>query len=44
MRLKDVLKGELVSSSKGKTYRKRATEIWDQIEQIVIKTMFAVQP
>ena len=29
LRLKDVLKGELVSTSKGKTYRKRATEIWE---------------
>ena len=29
LRLKDVLKGELVSTSKGKVYRKRADDIWE---------------
>jgi len=33
LRLKDVLKGELVStSSNGKTYRKKADLIWHEIE------------
>jgi len=33
LRLKDVLKGELVSvSSKGKTYRKNSDAIWEEIE------------
>ena len=46
LRLKDVLKGELVSKSakNGKTYRKKADQIWHEIEQIVIKTIFVVQP
>lgn len=43
--LKDVLKGELTStSSNGKTYRKHAKQIWAEIEQIVVKTIFVVQP
>ena len=32
LRLKDVLKGELTSVSKGKTYRQRAGDIWEQME------------
>lgn len=43
--LKDVLKGELTStSSNGKTYRKHSKQIWSEIEQIVVKTIFVVQP
>ena len=44
LRLNDVLKGELVSTSNGKTYRKRSEAIWSEMEQIVIKTLFSVQP
>jgi hypothetical protein len=45
LRLKDVLRGELVSTSQtGKTYRKTAKQIWHEIEQIVVKTVFVVQP
>lgn len=32
LRLKDVLRGEMVSSYNGKTYRRRAEDIWQQIE------------
>ena len=32
LRLKDVLRGELVSESNGKIFRKRADRIWDEIE------------
>ena len=44
LKLKDVLKGEMISQSDGKTYRKNAKQIWHEIEQIVIKTVFVVQP
>lgn len=45
LRLRDVLKGELVStSSNGRTYRKKADQIWHEIEEIVVKTMMVVQP
>ena len=45
LRLRDVLKGELVStSSNGRTYRKKADTIWHEIEEIVVKTMMVVQP
>jgi len=45
LRLKDVLKGELVSTTrKGQTFRKHAKQIWTEIEQIVVKTVFVVQP
>ena len=32
LRLKDVLKGELESESKGKKIKKKAEKIWEQIE------------
>ena len=32
LRLKDVLRGEMVSESNGKIYRKRADKIWNEIE------------
>jgi hypothetical protein len=32
LRLKDVLKGELESESKGKIIKKKAEKIWEQIE------------
>lgn len=32
LRLKNILQGELVSTSKGKTYRKHANQIWHEIE------------
>ena len=44
LRLKDVLKGELCSEVKGKIFRKRSEKIWAEIEQIVVKTLFVVQP
>ena len=45
LRLQDVLKGDMEStSSNGKTYRKKASQIWHEIEQIVVKTVFVVQP
>ena len=44
LRLKDVLKCQLVSEWNGKVFRKNASQIWDEIEQIVIKTMYVVQP
>ena len=44
LRLKDVLRGEMTSTYNGKTYRKRSEEIWTQIEQIITKTLFSIQP
>ena len=44
LRLNDVLRGEMVSSSNGKTYRRAADTIWSEMEQIVVKTLFSVQP
>ena len=44
LRLLDVLKGTLKSTSKGKAYSKKASDIIAEIEQIIIKTMFTVQP
>ena len=44
LRLSDVLKGELTSECKGKTYRRSARDLNHEIEQIVIKTIFTVQP
>ncbi len=46
LRVKDVLKGELVNVSifNGKTYRKHADTIWDEIAAIINKTIFIVQP
>ena len=44
LRLKDVLRGEMTSTYNGKTYRKRAEDIWQQIEQIITKTMYSIQP
>jgi len=45
LRLKDVLKGEMViKSSNGKTYKKNADVIWSEIEEIIIKTLFVIQP
>lgn len=45
LRLRDVLQGELVSSSgNGRTYRKKAEQIWHEIEEIVVKTLMVVQP
>lgn len=45
LRLKEVLKGELVSTStNGRTYRRHAKQIWQEIEQIVVKTIFTIQP
>jgi len=43
LRVKDVLRGELTStSSNGKTYRRHAKQIWSEIEQIVVKTVFTI--
>lgn len=46
LKLKDVLKGELINISmfNNKTYRKHSEQIWAEIEAIVIKTIFVVQP
>ena len=45
LRVKDILKGELTSvSSNGKTYKKHASVIWSEIEQMVVKTMYTIQP
>lgn len=44
LRLSDVLKGELTSECKGKFYTKTAADVNHEIEQIIIKTMFTVQP
>ena len=44
-KLTDVLKGEMTSaSSNGKTYRKHAKQIWTEIEQMIVKTIFTIQP
>lgn len=44
-RLKDILKGELTStSSNGKVYRKHSKQIWAEIEQMVVKSVFTIQP
>ena len=43
LRLKDVLKGEMViKSTNGKTYKKHADVIWSEIEEIIIKTLFVI--
>lgn len=42
--LKEILKGEIKSESKGKIYKKTEEQIWNQIDQIVVKTIFSVQP
>jgi hypothetical protein len=42
LRLKDVLKGELESESKGKKFKKKAKKIWEEIKQIVVKTLFSI--
>lgn len=45
LRVKEVLKGELTSTSgNGKTYRKHSKQIWSEIEQMIIKTMYTIQP
>lgn len=45
LRLKEILRGELESQgANGKTYRKHSNVIWHEIEQIIIKTVFVVQP
>jgi hypothetical protein len=45
LRLRDVLTGEISNTSpNGKTYRKPAQKIWQEIEQIILKTIFVVQP
>lgn len=43
LRLKDVLRGELTSTgTNGRTYRRHAKQIWSEIEQIVVKTVFTI--
>jgi len=43
LRVKDILKGELTSvSSNGKTYKKHSKDIWSEIEQMVVKTMYTI--
>jgi len=43
LRVKDILKGELSSvSGNGKTYKKHATAIWSEIEQMVVMTMYTI--
>ena len=43
LRLKDVLKGEMVNSSpNGRTYRKNAKVIWSEIEEMIVKTVFTI--
>jgi hypothetical protein len=32
LRLKDILKGDMISESNGKTYKKSADKIWSEIE------------
>jgi tubulin polyglutamylase TTLL6/13 len=45
LRLKDILKGEMVNSSpSGRTYRKNAKVIWSEIEEMIVKTVFTIQP
>ena len=45
LRLKDVLKGEMINTStNGRTYRKNARVIWAEIEEMIVKTFFTIQP
>jgi hypothetical protein len=43
LRLKEVLKGELSSTSEsGRTYRRHSKQIWSEIEQMVVQTIFTI--
>ena len=41
-RLKDILRGELTSVSGKRTFRKHSKQIWAEIEQMIIKTVFTI--
>jgi hypothetical protein len=43
-RLRDILKGEMCSVSGKRTFRKHSKQIWGEIEQMIIKTIFTIQP
>ena len=34
----------MISESNGKIYKKSADKIWSEIEQMIVKTLFVVQP
>ena len=34
----------VIKSTNGKTYKKHADAIWSEIEEIIIKTLFVIQP